>query len=244
VLRDSGLFTKTQLERLLKRRGEAEEIALRLDELALSGTAVVTCFDDSYPPELLRLPHPPSYLYRQGTGELPGPCMFVAAADQTDEVVIAAAVAIGKQLAVLGVVVVSNLSGVEAAAHVGALAAAGRHLVFLPCGHDAVANLDSAVVVAKVAEAGIVYSEYAPEMEPTEDRRAEASRLAVGAAQGVLVIGEPDLHATVAVETAVAAGKPVFYLTGADPTVSALLLAAGAYPVAGPESLERILPLL
>ena len=246
LLRGCGLFSNPQVERLLKKRDTADAISDRLDELSQSGIHTVSCFDDDFPAPLLSsFLHPPSFLYRQGTDTFSGPHLLVAGALQADAPEIAAAVAVGKQLASLGVVLVSTLAeGVETAAHVGVLSGSGRHKIFLACGHHAAAAWDNAAVLAEVVEAGAAYSEYAPEVEPTAKRRAEASRLALGAAQGVLVLGEVDAHMEAAVAEAGAAGRPVFYLAGTEAPLAEALRREGAYPVAGPEDLDRILPFL
>jgi DNA processing protein len=246
VLRGCGLLSNPQVERLLKKRDQAEAISARLDALSKLGIHTVSCFDDDFPAPLLSsFLYPPSFLYRQGTDGFSGPHLLVAGALQADVPEIAAAVAVGKRLASLGAVLVSTFAeGVEAAAHVGVLSGSGRHKIFLACGHHAATARDEAVVLAKVAEAGAVYSEYAPEVEPTAKQRAAASRLALGAAQGVLVLGEVDAHMEAAVAEAGAAGKPIFYLVGTEAPVAESLRREGAYPVAGPENLDRILPFL
>jgi DNA processing protein len=244
-LRASGLFTQKQLERLLKRRSEEAQICETLDELSETGLGVVSCFDAQFPAAVLKLPHPPGYLYGQGTPLAAARSVFVTGSGGADVDLIAAGVAVGKQLSKLGVITVSNLApGVEEAAHVGALSHSGQHLVFLPCGHLFAATWESAAVLANAAASGAVYSEYAPTVEPTEGRRIEACRLAVGAALGVILIGSPDIRTTLAVEAAGAAGKPVFYLDSDEALETALLRQEGAYPIESPDSLERILPYL
>jgi DNA processing protein len=241
----TGLFSDEQLKILLKGRDQYEAVNGRLEELARSGLHTVSCFDADYPAQLLALSHPPSFLYRRGNDAASGPPLFVAGALAADACDITVAVAVGKRLAALGVVLVTNLSeGLETAVHVGALSGSGRHRVFLPCGHHAAAAWDSAPVLAQVSEAGAVYSEYAPDAKPNAHRRAEACRLAQGSAQGLLVLGHVDLHISAAVSAAATAGRPVFYLSGGDPDEALALRREGAYPVADPEQLERILPLL
>jgi DNA processing protein len=245
ALLNTGIFSDEQLGRLLKGRDQREEFEGALTRLMDFGLKVVSCFDADFPGEILKLSHPPSYLYRKGTDAASGPHLLVAGATDALAANITQAVEVGKALASLNIVLVSNLTeGLETAAHVGALSGAGGHRVFLPCGHECAAAGDSAPVLAQVAQAGAVYSEYAPETRPSAARRADACRLALGAAQGVLVLGRVDAHISAAVTAATVAGRPVFYLTGGDSGESEVLVREGAYPVPAPEQLERILPLL
>lgn len=245
ALRQSGLFTEAQVKRLLKWRSEEQEIELRLKAYSAEGLSTVSCFDADFPASLLGRSHPPSYLYRSGNPKPGGKAVFVAGPDTTDAELIARAVAAGKALAALGVTLVSSwMEGVEISAHVGALSGAGSHLVFLPCGHRHAEAGESALALAEVSQSGAVYSEYPPDTESSQARRGDASRLAAGASQGVLVVGSLDPHTTVTVETAQASGVPVFYLRGLDSDDSALLRREGAYPVDTPDQLEKLIPLL
>lgn len=239
------VLTDQQLGLLVRGRQKREQFEQDLLKLAQTSLQVVSCFDSDYPAGVLTISHPPSYFYRRGTEASSGAQLQVAGATEADASEISAAVVTGKQLASLGVMVISNLTeGLETATHVGALSGAGPHRVFLPCGHHTASEWDSASVLAQVAEAGAVYSEYAPATLPNVSRRSEACRLALGTAQGVLVLGRLDAHITAAVTAATTAGKPVFYMAGGDPVESEVLRKEGAYPVAGAESLDRILPLL
>lgn len=245
TLLDTGLFTDEQLAVLLKQREDPSAVGHTLTELAKSGLHAISCFDPDYPAGLLSLAHPPSVLYRRGRHPDPGTHLFVVGARAADCDAIALAVEVGKRLAALGVVLVSNLSeGVEVAAHVGALSGAGRHVVLLPSGHDVAAQLESGAVLSQVSEAGASYSEYAPGVTPNAERRTDACRLALGASQGALLLGEVDEHLAFAVTSASLSGKPVFYIAGGPAAEAGVLRREGAYPIAGTEHLERILPLL
>jgi len=245
ALLKSEVFTDEQIGKLVRGRDGRKEFEKDLETLARDGLAAVSCFDEDFPARILAMSHPPSFLYRSGSDPQLEPNLLVAGAMEADATEIAVAVAIGKKLASLNVVLVSNLTeGLETAAHVGALSGEGKHRVFLPCGHRAATAWDSASVLARVIEAGAVYSEFAPDAKPNASRRTEACRLALGTAQGILVLGNLDERISAAVTAAATGGKPVFYVSGGDPDDSEVLRREGGYPLAGPESLERILPLL
>lgn len=244
-LSKTGLFSEEQLRKLLKGRDERKAFERDLKELSRGGLDVVSCFDEDFPPGVLALSYPPAFLYRRGVEDPTQPHLLVAGASEAGADDITLAVAAGKALAALGVVAVSNLAeGLETAVHVGVLSGAGRHCVFLPCGHRATAAWDSATVIEQMSETGVFYSEYPPDTLPNATRRNEACRLAMGDAQGVLLLGRVDRHLETAVDAASALGRPVFYFTDGDSAEVEILRKVGAYPVPGTEHLERILTLL
>jgi DNA processing protein len=238
-----GILSTAELGRLLKQRSHEPKLLLQLQALADAGLTVISCLDSDYPQSVLGLSYPPSFLYRQGVATRPGPQLYVSGARSADADLIALAVAIGKALSKLNVAVATTLcEGVEMAVHVGALAGEGRQAAFLPCGHRAL-PLELQALLARVVEAGAVYSEYAPDVQTSPAQRTEAALLAMGASQGMLCLGEGESAAAVVAE-AVILGRPIFYPATVDSADAAWLRSEGAYPIAGPDGLELLLPYL
>ena len=74
---------------------------------------------------------------------------------------------LGRELAAAGLVVVSGLArGVDGEAHRGALEAGGATVAVLGCGVDRDYPAAHTELAARIADAGLVVSEYAPGSSP------------------------------------------------------------------------------
>jgi DNA processing protein len=74
---------------------------------------------------------------------------------------------VARELAAAGVVVVSGLArGIDGEAHRGALAAGGLTVAVLGCGIDRDYPRAHAELARRIAESGLVVSEYPPGVEP------------------------------------------------------------------------------
>ncbi len=109
-----------------------------LTSLTERGFKVLTLADEDYPEKLAEIPDPPPALFVNG--ELPeGPTVALVGSRKASATGIEAARALGRALGERGVCVVSGLAfGIDAAAHEGALEAAGPTVGVLGCGIDVV----------------------------------------------------------------------------------------------------------
>ena len=105
-------------------------------QLAARGTSALTLADEAYPGMLRNVPDPPPALYLDGA--IPdAPCVALVGSRKASATGIEMAGKLGCALAERGVCVVSGLAlGVDAAAHQGAVDAAGRTVGVLGCGID------------------------------------------------------------------------------------------------------------
>ncbi len=95
----------------------------------------------------------------------------------------------GHGLATTGVTVVSGAAyGVDGAAHRGALAAAGLTVAVLGCGVDRPYPAGHAALLDRIAESGVVVSEYPPGTPPAKHRFLVRNRLIAALAAGVVVV--------------------------------------------------------
>jgi DNA processing protein len=93
------------------------------------------------------------------------------------------------ELASAGITVVSGAAyGVDGAAHRGALSAGGPTVAVLACGVDKPYPAGHAMMLTRIAESGLVISEYPPGTPPARHRFLVRNRLIAALAAGVVVV--------------------------------------------------------
>jgi DNA processing protein len=126
--------------------------------------------DSAYPPLLDQLYDPPPQLYLRGEASselLARPAVAVVGARSCSAYGAEVARTLGRELAAAGVVVVSGLArGIDGEAHRGALDAQGPTVAVLGCGIDRDYPRSHADLARRIAEAGLIVSEYPPGVEP------------------------------------------------------------------------------
>ncbi|SNR72639.1 DNA processing protein [Haloechinothrix alba] len=119
-------------------------------------------------------------------------------------------------LAARGVTIVSGAAyGVDAAAHRGALASTGATVAVLGCGVDAGYPAGHDAMLRRIAERGLVLSEYPPGTRPARHRFLVRNRLLAALTAGTVVV-EADLRsgARNTASTATSLGKSVMAVPG------------------------------
>ena len=92
-------------------------------------------------------------------------------------------------LANSGVEIVSGGAyGIDAAAHRGALAVAGKTVAILACGIDELYPSGHAALLSRMAQEQLIVSEYAPGQRPTRARFLARNRLIAALSQGTVVV--------------------------------------------------------
>jgi DNA processing protein len=128
----------------------------------------------------------------------------------------------GYQLAECGWTVVSGGAyGIDAAAHRGALAAEGPTLAVLACGVDRPYPAGNGALLHRIAESGLVVSEWPPGSAPHQHRFLVRNRLIAGLTRGTVVVEAAARSGAVATANrARALGKQVMAVPG--PITSAM----------------------
>ncbi|MFE7131333.1 DNA-processing protein DprA [Streptomyces sp. NPDC057638] len=99
------------------------------------------------------------------------------------------ATTLGSALAERGWVVVSGAAyGIDAAAHHGALAAHGATVAVLACGVDRAYPAGHQVLIARIAEQGLVIGELPPGVHPTPGRFVLRNRVIAALTRGTVVV--------------------------------------------------------
>jgi len=148
----------------------------------------------------------------------------------------AVARSLGREIAAAGVVVISGMArGIDGEAHRGALDAGGTTVAVLGCGIDRNYPAAHAELAGKIAERGLVVSEYEPGVEPAPWRFPARNRIISGLARAVVVVEARERSgALITVDFALEQGREVLAvpgeITSALSAGSNALLRLGAAP--------------
>jgi DNA processing protein len=185
------------------------------------GHAVVTLADPSYPSALLDIEDPPLLLYVVGVApQWPAAAVAIVGSRNPTPQGLQNARAFARAMGEAGVTVVSGLAlGIDGAAHEGALEGAGAGqlatIAVVGTGLDRVYPKRHFALAHRIAERGLLVSEYplgTPPLPPNFPRR---NRLISGLSQGTLVV-EAALKSGSLITAKMAAeqGKEVFAIPG------------------------------
>jgi DNA processing protein len=233
-------------------RAIAEGVEVEAVETALAecGARHVGPGDGEYPAPLLDLPDPPASLFVRGHSlDEPKHAVSVVGARSCSVYGREVAEYIGRGLATQGVAVVSGAArGVDAAAHRGALLAAGPTIAVLGSGIDVAYPSANRGLIERVAHAGTVVSEYPPGVRAHSRRFPARNRLIAGLSQAVVVVeGAAGSGSLISAEFALDLGRDVFAVPG--PVTSPLsavpheLLREGAFLARGSDDILEALGL-
>ena len=154
------------------------------------GQRLLTLADAAYPPLLLETPDPPSILYVRGNfGLLQKPGIAIVGSRNPTPQGMQTAETFARALAAKGLGIVSGLAlGIDAAAHRGALAAAGATIAVIGTGADRVYPARNKELALAIAGQGAIVSEFplgTPAIAANFPRR---NRIISGLSRGVLVV--------------------------------------------------------
>jgi DNA processing protein len=219
-----GILGAAQVRGLLAGPPNLEaQTALTWDWLAADPAhrRVCTLGDPEYPPALLDIEDPPLLLYLLGQPlAAAAPAVAIVGSRNPTPQGLANARAFGRALAQAGVTVVSGLAlGVDGAAHEGALegAAAGQlaTMAVVGTGLDRVYPRRHHDLAHRIAQAGVLVSEYALGTPPLAENFPRRNRIISGLGQGTLVV-EAALQSGSLITARLASeqGKDVFAIPG------------------------------
>jgi len=171
--------------------GHAERLAATLAWAAAApGHRVLVLGDADYPQPLLHSPDPPLLLYLQGDAALlASPCLAVVGSRRPTAQGRDNARRFAQVLAGQGWTIVSGLAaGVDGAAHEGALAAGGRTIAVVGTGLDRVYPPSHRALAHRIAETGLLVSEFCLGTPPLSANFPQRNRIIAGLSRGTLVV--------------------------------------------------------
>lgn len=183
------------------------------------GIQVVTPTSDGYPERLREDPERPTVLFRAGCSEsvdLSRPTVTIVGTRQCTGYGRQVAQALGQSLGEAGVVVISGLAtGIDAAAHQGALGRDGAVVGVVATGTDVVYPRSSETLWRRVLERGVLYSEKPPGYGSNPRSFVYRNRIMAGLADVVVVVeSHPDGGSMSTVAAAAARGVTVMAVPG------------------------------
>lgn len=171
-------------------------------------------------PRLLRAIHdPPVGIFLRGGSEpeiLSRPSVAIVGARASSGYGASVARSLGRELASAGLIVVSGLArGIDAEAHRGALEGAAPTVAVLGCGIDRDYPAAHAELARRVAESGLIVSEYAPGVEPAPWRFPARNRIVAGLCAATIVVEARERSgALITADFALEEGREVLAVPG------------------------------
>ena len=236
-----------QAERFEARLERFEPEAMRSRAEAASLRAVCR-HDKAFPDGLENLHDAPHALFVRGHLEALAelndlPAVAIVGGRRASTYALEVAHELGRSLGVAGVPVVSGLAlGIDAAAHRGALAGAGRPVAVLGSGADVVYPRRHAELYRRIAETGAVISEMPPGTEARKWAFPARNRIMAGLARMTVVVEARERSGSlITAEFADEIGREVGAVPGrinfAQAAGSNSLIAEGAKAVLRPEDI-------
>lgn len=153
------------------------------------GHAILIPQHPEYPQCLKTIPVPPPVLYRVGR---PLPAIMgvaVVGARKATAAGCETARSLARQVAGVGLTVVSGMArGIDAAAHEGALEKGGLTVAVLGCGADTIYPRSNAPLYRAITERGTILSEFPPGTSPRKHHFPQRNRLISGLSSGTVVV--------------------------------------------------------
>ncbi len=178
---------------------------------------VITLGDAAYPALLLQTADPPLLLYAQGRVELLGaPSLAIVGSRNPTPQGSDNARAFARHLSQAGLTVVSGLAlGIDGAAHEGALDGRGSTVAVMGTGADRVYPARHRALAHRIAEQGLLLTEFDLGMPPLPDHFPRRNRIIAGLSRGTLVVEAALPSGSLSTAHAAAeAGREVFAIPG------------------------------
>ena len=190
-----------------------------VERLRADGYRFIARSAAGFPPLLRAIHDPPAGLFLRGAAEpelLARPAVGIVGARACSGYGASVARSLARELAAAELVVVSGLArGIDAEAHRGALEAEGTTVAVLGCGIDRDYPAAHAELARRVANAGLIVSEYAPGVEPAPWRFPARNRIVAGlCAATVVVEAREHSGALITADLALEEGREVFAVPG------------------------------
>lgn len=155
------------------------------------GHALITLDDSAYPPQLREIPDAPLALWVDGTNAalLSGAQLAIVGSRNPTSGGRANAEHFAEHLSRGGLTITSGLAtGIDSASHRGAIGGAGSTIAVLGCGIDSVYPRRNRKLAARIAECGLIVSEYPPGTPVRPFQFPQRNRIIAGLSLGTLVI--------------------------------------------------------
>ncbi|MGI6262410.1 MAG: DNA-processing protein DprA [Succiniclasticum sp.] len=187
ALRASRVLAPTLLEKFLQRRDLGQPAFLET-QCRTKGIDVISIEDRRYPHLLKEIHDPPVALYLKGQLPATDQCVAIVGPRSADEYGLRSASLFARDLAEVGLTIVSGgARGIDTAAHEAALEAGGVTIAILGCGVDVPYPYANRRLYERISRSGALLSEYPPGTPPYQYHFPRRNRLISGLCRGVLL---------------------------------------------------------
>lgn len=208
---------------------------------------ILTPASPAYPAELAQIYDPPSALYYQGDLSIfHKPAAAMVGSRRCSGYGAQTAEAIACRLAAGGLTIVSGMArGIDRFSHEGALKAGGATIAVLGCGVDVCYPPEHRQLHRKIAERGMLLSEFPPGTEAKPAHFPMRNRIISGLSKLVILVEAGEKSGSlITADYALEQGREVYCVPGsffsADNRGGHRLLQQGAALLGGPEDVEEL----
>lgn len=181
------------------------------------GVHLLTLEDPDYPVRLAEIYDPPLLLFIRGELRASDErCIAIVGTRRASPYGLRVAERFGCDLAARGITVVSGMaSGIDSAAHRGAIEAGGRTIAVLGCGVDVVYPPQNADLMRQITDHGCVVSQFPMGTKPAAGHFPYRNRIISGLTLGTVVVEAPSSSgALITARQAAEQGREVFAVPG------------------------------
>jgi DNA processing protein len=218
--------------------GSRDEALREVDRAHGSGVRIITVESPEYPEKLRTIFGPPPILYYRGDpGCLNEPCVAMVGTRRATSAGLRTAESLAADLVAAGVTIVSGLArGIDSGCHEGALRSGGRTVAVLGSGLAFELPKDRNELLERIAQQGLILSEFGMEMAPRPENFPRRNRIISGLSAATVVVEAGERSgALITASFASDQGREVFAVPGriTDPQSAGcnLLIRDGASPV-------------
>ena len=159
-----------------------------LSSLSEKGVVCITCFSDCYPEDLRQIPNPPVVLYCKGNLSLLNTRKFAIVGSRRTQInIIKECSKIAGEVANRFTIVTGMADGADGAAIDGAIES-GKIISVLAYGFDYAYPAVNEKLIQRVAQKGLLLSEYPPGIPPKSYQFPVRNRIIAGLSDAVLVV--------------------------------------------------------
>lgn len=185
--------------------------------MASADASLITLEDPEYPLHLAEIYDPPLVLFVKGElREEDEKAVAIVGTRRPTPYGVRMAESFARDLAARGVTVVSGLaSGIDAAAHRGAIEAGGRTIAVLGNGVDVVYPAENRALMEEIPKHGCLLSQFAMGVQPARGHFPYRNRIISGLSRGTLIVEAPlQSGALITARQAAEQGREVFAIPG------------------------------
>lgn len=194
-----------------------DDAVMQQERARACGTVLLPFSDSRYPATLREIPDPPLLLFARGRIELlEWLSIGVVGTRRPSSYGKAAAAKLTRELAELGLVVVSGMArGIDTIAHQNSIDGSGGTIAVFGCGVDVIYPAENRALAESISQKGLILSEYAMGSPSYPQNFPVRNRIVSGISSGILVVeGAQYSGSAITARIAMEQGRPVFAVPG------------------------------